>query len=98
MHLDELSFPIGHDRDPVAGHPVGASPVPLQVLDMRGGVHELKPLRDPEQHRPAGAGEVQDVIPTWASVPTIWRARRVAPVEIKPSTFARLPPYSITRP
>ncbi len=55
VNLDQVRVLVRDDRDPVALHCVAPGPVPFQVLDMAGGVHELEPLGDAEQHGPAGA-------------------------------------------
>jgi predicted nucleotidyltransferase len=44
MHLDGVHGPVRDEPDPVAGHAVASSPVPLQVPNTRGNVDELEPL------------------------------------------------------
>ena len=60
VHLDQVCRLIRHDRDPVAGHRVPSSPVPLQVLHMRRRIDVLQPPGDPKQHQLVVPGEVND--------------------------------------
>ena len=57
MHLDEIARVIRHDLDPVAGHPVAATPVPFKVRSVAGRVYELEPLGGPEYDGPACTGK-----------------------------------------
>ena len=57
MHVDQVLGVVGHDIDPVVNHTVSAGAIPLQVLDVRGRVHELEPLGDAEQDGPANASK-----------------------------------------
>lgn len=57
MHLHDRHRPVRDETDAVAGHPVAAGTVALQVIDMPRRTDELEPLGDAEQHGPAVAGE-----------------------------------------
>ena len=69
MHLDEVRVVVRYDIEPVVNHTVSAGAIPLQVLDVRGRVDILQPLRYPEQHRSARAGEVDNRDPDVGVVP-----------------------------
>ena len=59
MHLDEIARVIGHDRDPVAGHPITSNPVAIEVLRMHRRVDDLEPRDNLSPPRRGGRARQQ---------------------------------------
>jgi len=53
VDLNEIARVVGHDSEPVVDHTVSARAIPLQVLGVARGVHELRPLGDTGRMAPA---------------------------------------------